>query len=84
VLLGTLLLVAGCGHNPGPSPSVAVDGSTLPPPSAPAPTSASSSSDYVAPIETMGSDGLDDASTAVLSVPAFERATVDGPRRPSG
>jgi hypothetical protein len=67
VLLGALVLTAGCGQESA-GPSAGDDPSVLPPPTPTAPPS-----DYVAPIQTMGADGLQDASPKALSVPAFER-----------
>lgn len=73
VALTALFFAAACGHE-APSSSLAADGQAkvlAPSVASPAPTE----SDYVAPINTMGADGIQEATpTPALSVPAFERA----------
>jgi hypothetical protein len=71
LLLGTLVLVlvAGCGQDPGSGGTADDQPSVLPTPS-PSP----SASEYVAPITTMGAGGLEDASPSPLGLPAFEQA----------
>jgi hypothetical protein len=68
LLLGIFVLVAGCGQE-SPGPSAGHEPSVLPPP-----TATPSPSEYVAPITTMGADGLQEAGPQAMSMPAFERA----------
>jgi hypothetical protein len=73
VALTALSVVAGCGRAAESSGLAADDGARVLelPSRAPSPTA----SDYAAPIMTMGTDGLQEATQArALSVPAFERA----------